>query len=109
MGLSTLQKVTAVFCMLAYGVPADTTDKYIKIGESTAIESMKRFCCAVIEIFTNRYLISPIALDIAWLSYIGEQRGFPRMMGSLDCMHWKWKKCPTAWADNTLVAVAIPP
>ncbi|PON83488.1 hypothetical protein TorRG33x02_207600 [Trema orientale] len=37
LGLSDFQKITAVFRMLAYGVPVDTTDEYIKIGESTAI------------------------------------------------------------------------
>ncbi|XP_062080314.1 uncharacterized protein LOC133785068 [Humulus lupulus] len=51
-----LQKVTAVFRMLAYGVPADATDEYIKIRESTALESLKRFCRAVIEVFGTRYL-----------------------------------------------------
>ena len=100
LGLSTLQKVTAVFRMLAYGVPADATDEYVKIGESTAIESMKRFCRAIVEIFAEQYLRSPTANDVARLLYVGKQRGFPGMLGSLDCMHWKWKNCPTAWAGQ---------
>ena len=99
-GLSTLQKVTAVFRMLAYGLPADATDEYVKIGESTAIESMKRFCRAIVEIFVEQYLRSPTASDIFRLLHVGEQRGFPGMLGSLDCMHWKWKNCPTAWAGQ---------
>ncbi|KAL3322167.1 hypothetical protein AABB24_039676 [Solanum stoloniferum] len=99
-GLSTLQKITAVFRMLAYGLPADATDEYVKIGESTTIESMKRFCRAIVEVFGERYLRSPTPNDVARLLHIGEQRGFPGMLGSLDCMHWKWKNCPKAWAGQ---------
>ena len=43
LGLSSLQKVTAAFQMLSYGVPADATDDYVRIGESTTIESLRRF------------------------------------------------------------------
>ena len=87
LGLSSLQKITVVFRMLAYGLPADATDEYIKIGESTAIESIQRFCRAVAEIFSEEYLRSPTPADVSRLMYIGEQRGFPGMLGSLDCMH----------------------
>ncbi|XP_013639708.1 PREDICTED: uncharacterized protein LOC106344970 [Brassica oleracea var. oleracea] len=100
LGLSSLQKITLVFWMLAYRVPVDAADKYIKIGESTTIESMKRFCRAIVEIFSGQYLWSPTPNDVARLLYIGEKRGFPGMLGSLDCMHWKWKNCPTAWAGQ---------
>ncbi|XP_062099075.1 uncharacterized protein LOC133804991 [Humulus lupulus] len=77
LGLSGLQKVTVVFRMLVYGVPADATDEYIKIGESTTVESLKRFCRAVVEVFGARYLRSPNANDVARLLHIGERRGFP--------------------------------
>ena len=50
-GLSAIQKITAATCMLEYGVSADATDEYVKIGESTTIKSLKRFCRAVIEVF----------------------------------------------------------
>ncbi|KAK3229557.1 hypothetical protein Dsin_001438 [Dipteronia sinensis] len=100
LGLSALQKITAVFRMLAYGCPADATDEYIRIGESTTIESLKRFCRAVVEEFTDEYLRSPNAIDVARLLRIGKDRGFLGMVGSLNCMHWKWKNCPTAWAGQ---------
>ena len=58
---------------------------------------MKRFCRAVVEIFAKWYLRSPATNDVARLLYVGQQRGFPGMLGSLDCTHWKWNKCPMAW------------
>ncbi|KAK3212648.1 hypothetical protein Dsin_017354 [Dipteronia sinensis] len=100
LGLFALQKITAVFRMLAYGLPTDATKEYIKIGESTTIESLKRFCRAVVEEFAHEYLRSPNAIDVARLLRIGKDRGFPGILGMLDCMHWKWKNCPTAWAGQ---------
>jgi hypothetical protein len=51
LGLSSLQKITAAFRMLAYGVPADYVDEYVRIGETTAIESLEKFVQAVVSIF----------------------------------------------------------
>ncbi|XP_020253854.1 uncharacterized protein LOC109830908 [Asparagus officinalis] len=84
MGLSPLQKVTAIFRMLVYGLPADAMNEYVKIGESIAIESMSNFCRAIVEIFAEQYLRTPNANDIARLLYIGKKHGFPGMLGSLD-------------------------
>ncbi|KAF8409735.1 hypothetical protein HHK36_005814 [Tetracentron sinense] len=97
LGLSSLQKITAAMRMLAYVVAADYVDEYVRIGESTAIESLKKFVQVVVAIFSDEYLRSPNNDDIARLLAVGENRGFPGMLGSIDCMHWKWKNCPTAW------------
>ncbi|KAH9725196.1 Immune-associated nucleotide-binding protein 9 [Citrus sinensis] len=86
--------------MLAYDMLADAFDEYIKIGESTTIESLKRFCRAIVEVFAEQYLRSPNANEVARLLHVGKERGFPGMLGSLNCMHWKWKNCPTAWAGK---------
>ena len=59
-GLSSLQKMTAALRMLAYGTPADAIDDYVRIGESTTIESLKRFVKAIVVIFTGEYLLSLI-------------------------------------------------
>ncbi|XP_028060009.1 uncharacterized protein LOC114263635 [Camellia sinensis] len=94
-GLSSLQKMTAAMRMLAYGV-TDSVDDYVRIGESTAIESLKHFVKAVVATFSKTYLRSPNNDDISRLLAMGSNRGFPGMLGSIDCMHWKWKNCPTA-------------
>ncbi|CAH9103581.1 unnamed protein product [Cuscuta epithymum] len=96
-GLSPLQKMVAAIRMLAYGCPADLLDEYVQIGETTAIESLKRFCGAIIGIYEAKYLRKPNIDDIRMLLKEGETRGFSGMLGSLDCMHWQWKNCPTAW------------
>ncbi|XP_074346528.1 uncharacterized protein LOC141685317 [Apium graveolens] len=47
----------------------------IKIGESTAIDSLKRFCRVIIEVFGQQYLRSPNANDVARLLYIDLTQG----------------------------------
>lgn len=58
---------------------------------------MKKFCKGIITVFGQQYLRSPNVADIQRLLNKAEQSGFPGMLGSLDCMHWEWKNCPTAY------------
>ena len=74
--------------MLTYGVSADGTDEYVRIGQSTAIESRWKFAIAVINICEDEYLRSPNVADTIRLLTHGEQNGFPGMLGSIDCMLW---------------------
>ncbi|KAF8408492.1 hypothetical protein HHK36_007647 [Tetracentron sinense] len=43
--------VTAAMRMLTYGVATDAVNDYVRIGESTSIESLRRFVRAVVEVF----------------------------------------------------------
>jgi hypothetical protein len=96
-GFSALQKCTVAMRMLAYGAPGDTTDDYLRMAESTAFDCFYRFCRAVIAVFGDTYLRSPTVQDIARIFAFNEARGFLGMLGSIDCMHWKWKNCPFSW------------
>ncbi|KAL6516324.1 hypothetical protein OROGR_019629 [Orobanche gracilis] len=98
LGLSSHQKVAAALRILGYGVTGDLFDEYIQIAESTATEAMKRFVKAIISIFGEEYLRRPNEDDVARLLVEAERRGTPEMLGSIDCMHWEWKNCPTQWS-----------
>ncbi|XP_056866663.1 uncharacterized protein LOC130512572 [Raphanus sativus] len=96
-GLSALQKCTAAIRMLAYGQSGDTYDEYLRLGESTALLCLEKFNEAIIQLFGDEYLRKPTPADLQRLLDIGEVRGFPGMIGSIDCMHWEWKNCPRSW------------
>ncbi|XP_013585405.1 PREDICTED: uncharacterized protein LOC106294396 [Brassica oleracea var. oleracea] len=96
-GISPLEKCTTAMQMLAYGVAADAVDEYIKIGGTTALECLRRFCKGIIQLYEQVYLRAPTQDDLQRILHVSEKRGFPGMIGSIDCMHWEWKNCPTAW------------
>ena len=87
LGLSSLQKITAALRMLVYGVLGDLIDEYVRIGETIALESLKKFVTTVIDVFSEEYLRKPNNEDIARLLAYGKRRDFPSMLSSIDCMH----------------------
>ncbi|XP_013695575.2 putative nuclease HARBI1 isoform X1 [Brassica napus] len=97
LSLSPLQKSTTAIRVLAYGSAADVVDEYLRLGETTTRLCVEHFVEAIINLFGDEYLRRPTPADLERLLHIGERRGFPGMIGSIDCMHWEWKNCPTAW------------
>ncbi|XP_070672184.1 uncharacterized protein [Malus domestica] len=97
MGLFPKQKITATFQMLAYGAFANQVDEIARMGKSTILDSLMRFCSAIEAIYTTKYLQRPTEMDLQRLLKKAEMQGFSGMIGSINCMHWTWKKCPSAW------------
>ena len=48
--------------MLYYGLSVDATDEYYRTAESTATESLKRFCIAIHEEFEEYHLQQPTSI-----------------------------------------------
>ncbi|XP_068319704.1 uncharacterized protein [Pyrus communis] len=97
MGFLPQQKITATLRMLAYGASADQVVEITRMGKSTILKSLMRFCGAIESIYTTEYLQKPTNMDLQRLLKKAEMRGFLGMIGSIGCMHWTWKNCPSAW------------
>ncbi|XP_009352114.2 uncharacterized protein LOC103943532 [Pyrus x bretschneideri] len=98
--ISPRQKLTSAFWMLANGCSADSTNNYCRLAETTAIENLKRFCQAIQAIYRATYLRKLNREHLKRLLCKADKRRFPSMIESLDCMHWEWKNCHTAWASQ---------
>ncbi|XP_009342404.1 uncharacterized protein LOC103934382 [Pyrus x bretschneideri] len=49
------------------------------------------------KVYKDEYLREPNQEDLNRVLCKAEDRGFSSIIGSLDCMHWDWKNCPTRW------------
>ncbi|XP_022031237.1 protein ALP1-like [Helianthus annuus] len=95
---SGIQKCTAAIRQLAYNTTSDAWDEYLRMSARSCHDCLENLCEGVIFLYGRQYLRMPTAADIPFL-YEAHQRihGFPGMLGSLDCAHWEWATCPTAW------------
>ncbi|WVZ49627.1 hypothetical protein U9M48_000967 [Paspalum notatum var. saurae] len=97
LGYTTKQKITAALRMLCYGKPADSFDVELGMSGSAIQVAFDHFTHDIVQIYGKEYMRKPNQQDLNWLLEVAEQRGFPGMLGSLDCMHWVWESCPSGW------------
>jgi hypothetical protein len=57
------------------------------MGESTSITCVKVLAVAIVNVFGSTYLRALNAEDTTRLLEFNADRGFPGMLGLIDCMH----------------------
>jgi len=60
---------------------------------------MNNFAAGVVQVFGGEYLRKPTQADVDRLLQVVEAHDFPGILRSIDCMHWEWKNCPSAWKE----------
>jgi len=96
--VGTDAKLLIALKYLAYGCSVNSFRDYFQIGESTAMECVKRFVHAIADSpFQKKYFSFYTAADarrVESLHFL--QHGVHGMLGSLDCSHFVWGNCPVA-------------
>ncbi|KAK1412333.1 hypothetical protein QVD17_33498 [Tagetes erecta] len=98
LGFTGIQKCTSALRVLAYGNTTDINDEYLQMSEKTTRDTLEHFTKGIIKIYGQRYLRKPTWNDLQRIYEVHQEvHGLPGMIGSIDCMHWEWFNCPTAW------------
>nr|XP_043633292.1 uncharacterized protein LOC122604463 [Erigeron canadensis] len=96
--LNIFQKCTSAIRQLAYASTVDQLDEYLEMGSQTSADSLKYFCKCVVQLYHTEFFRKSTQEDVNRVTAKHEAvHGFPGMLGSVDCMHWAWRNCPTAW------------
>ena len=84
---------------LAYGVPPHTFMDYFSMSKTCARDCYYEFTKAIRAIYVSEYLGKSTQEDLKAINLLHKNvhRGVDGLLGSLDCMHTYWNKCPVAW------------
>ena len=84
---------------LAYGVPPHCFTDYFSMSRTLARDCFTNFNDMVVELHLKEYLRAPSSKDLESILKLHRKkhRNIDGIIGSLDCMHTYWDKCPVAW------------
>jgi hypothetical protein len=97
-GISSYLKVAGCVQYMCIGIAHDQHEYLFGISESTLHGYYHKFLTAMLTAFQAEYLRLPNLRETDLLSRRNSSRGLPGCIGSIDCMHWEWGRCPMAEA-----------
>ncbi|XP_071718989.1 uncharacterized protein [Rutidosis leptorrhynchoides] len=101
LGFNIVQKVTSAICQLAYTAMTNLVDEYLHMGEQTSYDCLNKFCKCIFHLYATEYLRKPTAQDVQHLTTKHAQiHGFLGMLGSINCIHWRWRNCTARWRGH---------
>jgi hypothetical protein len=95
-GLHSELKIAVCLRYLGAGIGADQWDDKWEMSKTVIKKLAHRFCLAIVKAFGQEHLRLPTLAELNDISQRNALRGLPGCMGSIDCMHWFWTRCPMA-------------
>ena len=73
---------------------ADDISEYLNIGESTTSPIFKQFVNGCVKKLYSKYVYVPEGEEFEVIRTVYEKLGLPGCIGSMDCTHILWHRCP---------------
>ncbi|GKC95159.1 protein arginine N-methyltransferase 1.6, partial [Tanacetum coccineum] len=95
LNIGPILKCTSVIRQLVYDTAPDAFDEYLQIAERYSRQCLENFAKCKYILYVENYLRKPTSTDIKKTYALHEEiHGLPRMVESIDCMHWEWRNWP---------------
>jgi len=79
---------------------ADDLSEYLNIGESTIAPIFKQFVDGCVKYLYSKYVYIPEGEELKQVCKVYEKLGLPGCIGSMDCTHILWHRCPKLIRNN---------
>jgi len=78
----------------------DSVAEYLNIGESTIGPIFKQFLAGCVKYLYPKYVYIPENEELNQIRLVYEKMGLPGCIGSMDCTHILWHRCPKILRNN---------
>ena len=87
---------------MAFGTAAHAFCDYFQMSKPLAVQCCDEYASIMKDLYSPEYLRVPDENNLIRIFRLHcAVHGVNGMMGSLDCMHTRWKNCPKAWQQGS--------